>query len=212
MSALAAKPGNAGFSLVELLVGLALLGMICALLAAGLGLGQRVWNSSEARNQASRTMFDVSAALRRLLGSLQPLRTGVDGSRAVEFRGFGERLEGVVHLPSHLGLGGLYRVRLECETGSHRLNLYLSPYRQGETASEEGSNSQGLTTLADGIEELQLRYFGQAKNDSKAEWHETWEDQDGLPKLLSVTITPQEKAKPWPDLVIITRVQPVQWR
>ena len=44
---------EAGFSLVELLVSLALLGMVAAILASGLSLGQGSWRRSEEKAQAS---------------------------------------------------------------------------------------------------------------------------------------------------------------
>ena len=71
---------EAGFSLIELLVSLALLGMVAAILASGLSLGQGSWRRSEEKAQASRSMFDAQTALRRLIENMQPLRSGSQGS------------------------------------------------------------------------------------------------------------------------------------
>jgi prepilin-type N-terminal cleavage/methylation domain-containing protein len=120
---------EAGFSLIELLVSLALLGMVAAILASGLSLGQGSWRRSEEKAQASRSMFDAQTALRRLIENMQPLRSGSQGSgsqglrsqasgsqasgsqasgsqgsgyqdlRAIEFRGSADELDGIVPLP-----------------------------------------------------------------------------------------------------------------
>ena len=67
------RASEAGFSLVELLVSLVLLGMVAAILASGLSLGQDSWRRSEEHVQASRAMFDAQARIRRLfLENLQP--------------------------------------------------------------------------------------------------------------------------------------------
>ena len=90
---------EAGFSLIELLVSLALLGMVAAILASGLSLGQGSWRRSEEKAQASRSMFDAQTALRRLIENMQPLRAGSQDLRAVEFRGSADELDGIVPLP-----------------------------------------------------------------------------------------------------------------
>ena len=56
-----------GFSLAELLVALALLGMISALIAGGLGLGNKIWHRSEEKSQATRSLYEAEAGLARCL-------------------------------------------------------------------------------------------------------------------------------------------------
>ncbi len=113
-----------GFSLAELLVALALLGMISALIASGLGLGNKIWNRSEEKSQATRGLYEAEAGLSLLLATLQPLRQG-NGSE-IDFKGSPDSLEGVVALPPHVGLGGLYRLRLYLDPHEHQLALLLA--------------------------------------------------------------------------------------
>ncbi len=147
-----ASAREAGFSLVELLVSLAVLGMLGALLASGLGLSQKVWRRSEEKSQASRAMFDAQAALRRLLDNLQPLRAADQGSREIEFRGSPDELEGIVPLPPHIGLGGLYRLHLFRSRAGRRLALTFRAFEQGTARTNATGDDAGLTTLATEIE------------------------------------------------------------
>jgi general secretion pathway protein J len=208
-----APGGEAGFSLVELLVSLALLSMVAGLLAAGLSLGQKVWQQAEERAQASRAMFDAGTALSRLLENLQPLHLDAQGSRAIEFRGSADELEGIVPLPAHIGLGGLYRLRLFRNKSARRLDLSFHAYEQGTPrTSGAGGDEAGLTTLADGVDGLDLHYFGKAKGEDAGNWRSEWLGQEELPALIAIKVASVKAGAVWPELVIAPRVKPVDWR
>ena len=200
---------EAGFSLVELLVSLVLLSMVAALLASGLSLGQRVWGRSEELTQASRIMFDAQTALRRLVDNMQPLRLGSEGLRTIEFRGSANELDGIVPLPPHIGLGGLYRLHLFRDRTARRLDLTFRPYEQGRTTSDDAA---ALTTLANDIDGMELRYFGKARGEETPNWRNEWQGQEELPALISIKITGAKTSVVWPELLITPRVKPVDWR
>jgi general secretion pathway protein J len=200
---------EAGFSLVEILVSLVLLSMVAALLASGLSLGQRVWQRSEERAQTSRVMFDAQTALRRLLDNMQPLRLGSQGSRAVEFRGSADELDGIVPLPPHIGLGGLYRLHLFRNRSARRLDLTFHAYEQGMGT---GDDAAAPTTLANDIDGMDLRYFGKARGEDTPSWRNEWQGQEELPALISIKITGAKTGVVWPELLIAPRVKPVDWR
>src|SRR5262245_2027364 len=200
---------EAGFTLVELLVSLALLSLLAALLASGLSLGQRVWLRSEDIAQASRVMFDAQSALSRLLQNLQPLHSDLQTSRAIEFRGSADELEGIVPLPPHIGLGGLYRLHLFANRSARHLDLTFQAYKQG---SASGNDEAGLTTLASGIDGLELRYFRKAKGEEAGSWWSDWQGQEELPALISIKVKSAKAGVVWPELLIAPRVKPVDWR
>jgi prepilin-type N-terminal cleavage/methylation domain-containing protein len=222
---------EAGFSLIELLVSLALLGMVAAILASGLSLGQGSWRRSEEKAQASRTMFDAQTALRRLIENMQPLRSGSQrsgsqglrsqasgsqasgsqDSRAIEFRGSADELDGIVPLPPHIGLGGLYRLHLFRNRSARRLDLSLHAYEPRSEAAS-GVDETGLTTLASEIDSLELRYFGKAKGEETPNWRNEWQDQEELPSLISIKVKGEKIGVVWPELLIAPRVKPVDWR
>jgi general secretion pathway protein J len=222
---------EAGFSLIELLVSLALLGMVAAILASGLSLGQGSWRRSEEKAQASRSMFDAQTALRRLVENMQPLRSGSQGSgsqglrsqasgsqgsgsqdlRAIEFRGSADELDGIVPLPPHIGLGGLYRLHLFRDRSARRLDLTLHAYEPRSEAAS-GDDETGLTTLASEIDSLELRYFGKAKGEETPNWRNEWQDQEELPSLISIKVRGEKIGVVWPELLISPRVKPVDWR
>jgi general secretion pathway protein J len=193
-----------GFSLAELLVALALLGMISALIASGLGLGNKIWNRSEEKAQATRSRYEAEAGLSHLLAALQPLRQG--GARLIDFKGSPDVLEGVVALPPHVGLGGLYRLRLFLDPRAHQLALSLAAYGKDLESSGE------RTSLAEAAGALQIRYFGKAGGSTQEEWHASWQNEDRLPALLSLKIMFLGRELEWPEFKIATRLDEASWQ
>ena len=193
-----------GFSLAELLVALALLGMISALIAGGLGLGNKIWHRAEEKSQATRGLYEAEAGLSRLLATLQPLRQG--GASEIDFKGSPDSLEGVVALPPHVGLGGLYRLRLFLDPQEHQLALSLAAHGNDLEVSGE------RTTVAIGAAQLQIRYFGTARGSAQEQWQASWRNEDHLPKLLSLKITLLDRQLEWPEFKVATRLDPADWQ
>jgi prepilin-type N-terminal cleavage/methylation domain-containing protein len=192
-----------GFSLAELLVSLALLGLISALIAAGLGAGNKIWGRSEEISQAQRLQFEAEAGLTRLLSGLEPLRLA--NSRTLDFKGTATSLEGIVTLPAHIGLGGLYRLRLFLDPKEHQLALSLAA--EGKDNRTEGE----LTTVATGAGGIEIRYFG-AKGGRQDAWYPSWENEERLPKLLAFKIKPLKPELAWPEFMIAARLDATDWR
>jgi general secretion pathway protein J len=195
--------GNEGFSLAELLVSLALLSLITALIAAGLGAGNKLWSRSEDIMQAQRNQFEAEAGLTTLLSGLEPLRLA--NSRALNFKGSPNSLEGIVTLPPHVGLGGLYRLRLFLDVGEHQLALSLAAEGKDQSSQSE------ITTAATGVEHIEIRYFG-TKGNGEAQWSSTWENEERLPKLLAFNIKLSKPKLAWPEFKIAARLDATDWR
>jgi general secretion pathway protein J len=166
-----------------------------------------------------------------LIENMQPLRSGSQGSgsqglrsqasgsqgsgsqdlRAIEFRGSADELDGIVPLPPHIGLGGLYRLHLFRDRSARRLDLTLHAYEPRSEAAS-GDDETGLTTLASEIDSLELRYFGKAKGEETPNWRNEWQDQEELPSLISIKVRGEKIGVVWPELLISPRVKPVDWR
>lgn len=77
-----------GFTLVELLVALVLIGLMAVVLSGGLRIGIQTWEKVTTRNEVSNQAFLVQNLLRRVLENAQPIHIrDLDGVIQTAFRG-----------------------------------------------------------------------------------------------------------------------------
>ena len=102
-----------GFTLLELVIALMLLGLMLPLAFAGLRLGLATWDSVEDRLNADNDQLLAHDFLRRQLERAQlPTQRDLSVEPDFSFNGNADRLQFVAPLPAHLGQGGMYRFEL----------------------------------------------------------------------------------------------------
>ena len=98
-----------GFTLVELVIALSILGILSLLLVNGLGLATRTWDAVEQRTTEAHQGHLSVIFLQRQIELAQPLRLSRDASaKQITFVGQQHALRFVAPLPGHLGAGGMY--------------------------------------------------------------------------------------------------------
>ena len=200
----ARKRRAGGFTLVELLVALVLLGFISVLMLGGLRFGARAWEAGEARTQRVADVQVAQRFLRRQISAARPLVARQDGrAAATGFEGDGAQLRLIAPLPAHLALGGLYRVSLfvDEQDGRDRLMLAWQLYQSEEddVGLAEGQES----VLVDDVLEVEFGYLRVDAEDGDAEWVDRWEGEAGLPALVRVEVTfDDDDGRYWPPLIV----------
>jgi general secretion pathway protein J len=186
------RAGEAGMTLVELLVGLALLGMISVLSLAALQGGIRLWHGADARADAIGRIESVHASLRRLLEEAVPLREA-DGPAAA-FAGDAGRLRWVGRAPAAVMPPGLYVLDLALADGALRLGWRPHDPRLSLAAQPPAET----VLLLDGIAAGDLAFFA-----PEAGWQPRWEEAPRLPRLVRLDLVPRPASRwTWPPLVI----------
>ncbi|NBZ90071.1 PulJ/GspJ family protein [Stagnihabitans tardus] len=167
---------NAGITLLETLVSLAVMAIIALMLAQGMGAMLRLSSRSSSGSE------DVDEMAARL-----QLRRVVEWAADAPFPGFPVvGLHGDSHSvaveswypdsPFWAGAPVVVSVSVD-QTGavhakSSGLDLQQKPFTLDQVISGSGA--------------LVVRYFGQRKGGSKREWHDEWSAEDGLPELLEL--------------------------
>jgi general secretion pathway protein J len=188
--------GQTGFTLLELVVAITLMGLVLVLLYGGLRLGLNGWDSGEARAEATNRLRLVEEFLRRQLAqSMTVYRTNDRQEKTVVFAGQVDRIEFVAPMLVQLGQGGLYRVRIE--VGDGRLWIRWRPYLPADpTAGEERE-----TLLLEGVSDIEWAYFGfERDDDPQPQWRSDWASPTRRPLLVRLNLTLQGES--WPDLVV----------
>lgn len=147
----------------------------------------------------------VSHFIRRQITQTVPLLwINKDGDRLVFFGGQNE-LTFTSTLPAHRGGGGLYFMTLKInETGKSRqfdLNYYranpgISPF------DPPPFDEQTHVTLLENIEGIKFAYYGRDKPDDDPRWHDSWQNEETLPKLVRLNIHQTEPERIWPVMTM----------
>jgi general secretion pathway protein J len=185
-----------GFTLLELVVAITLMGLVLVVLYGGLRLGLNSWDSGEARAEATNRLRLVEEFLRRQLAqSLTVYRTDDQQERSVVFAGQANTIEFVAPMLAQLGQGGLYRVRIEASDG--RLWIRWRPY----LPADPNAGEERETVLLEGISGIEWAYFGSERDDDpQPQWRSAWASPARRPLLVRLNLTLQGES--WPDLVV----------
>lgn len=199
-----------GFTLLELLVAITLLGVLMAALFGALRLGARVWETGEARLDASARVQVMQDFLRQQLGQTMPLIEVTDDPRAsgrLLFEGDQDRLRVVSLLPEHLGAGAwLMELGLSepAQVGAPG-NLVIRWRRLDRTG--EANTPAEERILIEAVERLEIAYFGGAPTGAKPTWWQEWQRQRSLPSLVRVRVGfPDGDGRSWPELMVALMV------
>ncbi len=186
-----------GFTLIEILVSLALLTFIVGLLAGALQFARGTWDAAAKLDRhAGHDMAE--SFLRARLSEAMPLyERAVAGTVRVAFSGTADTLSFVAPAPNGPQGAGLYQYKLGLAAGAgagrHVLTVGLSPYvaKQTERGAETAGEDHALVT---NVKSFGLRYYGRNHQRAQPAWHGTWTRTDILPDLVEIALVHGEGA------------------
>jgi len=202
-----------GFTMIELMIALVLLALMSAVLFGSLNLAGRSSDAGTAKAEASSGMRLASEYLRTQLAAQHPQRMRKIQEFPLLFGGDPDQLRYAAPLPGRVGLGGIwyYRLKLAAVAGRQKPSLILERVIPDVSAPDRPDFADAEhSVLADDIKELKFSYYGVntgAGVDEAPTWRDQWDDQQLLPQLIRVDVTP-EKGSAWPTMVIAPREAP----
>lgn len=191
---------QAGFTLVELLVTMTLLGFLTVLLFGGLQFGARVWeHSSEATvddNVIRASQTRLSDAL--TLAYPQHISCG-SGCQTLAFDGEAQTMTFLSMADA--SDGDMQRFQISTPVQSDGFILQIES--RGELSVADQAHVQ---TVLSRIEALEFSYYGQTVGQRTPQWHATWRQQSQLPDLVRIRIRMADHRLSWPDLLIAPKI------
>ena len=208
MSSLNLKYGRLqGFTLLELLIGMTLVGFILTLLFAGLRLGTQSWEVGDRRMVSSSRQAIVIDFIRRALEQTYPLRWPIDGEEQLAFAGEADSLRFVGSISTHSGVLGNHLLSLDLADGEIGRDLVirwqLPDPREPGFEFPEAANQK---VLVKAIKSMNLAYFGAKTDLEEPAWHDQWLLQKTPPELIRLQLI-LENGETWPYIVASTRVR-----
>jgi general secretion pathway protein J len=188
-----------GFTLLELLVTLVVLGLLMLTLTEGLRVGLRAWALEARMGERATGLETTDRALRQLIGQAWP---GELRSQDDAFTGAPHTLSFTTTLPEGLGAPFTHQAEVTLMvTAAHRLELLWRPhYRRWIVQPPQPS----VVVLLDGVGQLDLGFWQPASPPQQGRWLTAW-TAPTLPPLVRVRIVfPPGDARHWPDIVVGT--------
>ncbi len=195
-----------GFTLLELLISVALLVLLTTILFEGLRLGtHHLGQQSDRLDRASRIAL-AHNFLRAQLADARPVITPTAAERTIVFNGRPDGIEFVSVAPESVAVGGLQALSVDYDKGAGTTGgeLLLRWRLYKGTSPAVASNSRD-TVLLDHVRSAEFAYFGATSPDQPSAWHMTWQDMAYLPSLVRLSLEFSDGQR-MPELIVALRL------
>ena len=200
-----------GFTLLELIVALVLLGLLSAVLFGSVRLAGQSTDRGEAAVEAAANMRLAQQFLRTNLEAQHPLRMRKMIDWPLLFAGTRDELRYTASVPPRVAGGGIWYYRLAVLATDARSPLVLERTIPDLAADDlPGFANAERSVLADDIAALRIGYFGRDPDSSPSEeptWRDDWSDPQKLPLLIRIDVEPK-RGPAWPTLYVAPRESP----
>ncbi|HJZ34011.1 MAG TPA: prepilin-type N-terminal cleavage/methylation domain-containing protein [Hyphomicrobiaceae bacterium] len=182
--------GEAGFSLMEMLIALVILALILGFMPGAFRLARQVWTATAELDRDSGHDAGLDFVETRLAEAMPLFEPSKAGLVNILFSGSKAAVRFVAPSQNGPAGGGLYRYTIELRPaggGVNALVVAVAPYYGPvpEGASPPAGEEQ---VIADNIASAEFRYFGRPQLRQPPGWSEDWKRTDALPDLVELSI------------------------
>ncbi|MCF7970023.1 MAG: prepilin-type N-terminal cleavage/methylation domain-containing protein [Methylococcaceae bacterium] len=203
------KQQGAGFTLLEVLIGMSIMSVMMLLLFASLRVCVQSWNAGEKKIAQVSQAATVQAFLYNKLQMALPLEDASTEEKQFSFRGNAQQLQFVAAMPASAARLGLQLFKLSLvpaqDKQENELRVDIRPFF---TQSDSAQWQEEQVVILDKIHSLRFAYFNGDEAEGNVGWQDEWLDKYRLPALLSVDIE-LINGELWPTIVVDLKVDTV---
>jgi general secretion pathway protein J len=194
--------GKRGFTLLELMLSLAIMGVVLLIIFGALRIGIRAWEKGEKDVAVHQRQRAVLGLLSQQIASacIYEIKMGDD---AFYFKGSEGTMEFVSRSPIVPGaLTGVVFVKYMIQEGDgdgkKQLKLYEKDAGFLKEEDVESQRDEDLFTLISGIQDLQFEYLKGSEDKSETDWQASWDpsEEKGLPLAVKIVLNQDEETAP----------------
>lgn len=185
------RRAHSGFTLVEVVLAMVLLGTMMLLLYGGLNFSLRSWNAGDANGRRVADGRIADNFMRREVGELYPMRWQDPNVLRYAFEGTQHELRFVSSRRAGVSAGGLSVVAIQAEQGAEPRTHDLMMRRaqaSGDVNDFTPLEKAQPSVLLAGIDSVDFTYFGAANDFSDPEWTDEWKYPARMPQLVRMTV------------------------
>jgi len=210
--------GAGGFTLLEMLMAIVLLGLLLAGAYSGIQTSVRAMHAGERLIERIDRVRTVQEFLRHQLTRILPISYAQTDAKTYVFEGERDFMRFVAPMPGYLSHGGPYVQTLAFVRGNGGMSLVFSgTMLNGFDWQEEKKSEREPVVLVDHIADGSFSYRALDDQGQLAAWSTSWDDPSITPLLVRVELTMQNGAQVnWPVLAVplmldagATRSQPI---
>lgn len=203
-----------GFTLIEVLLAIALVSIIMAMAYGGFRASVRATTSGEEVIEQTNRLRVVQQFVRRqLMQSRALIIEQFEDGEIVRFQGDGEHVRFVSPMPGYLSYGGPYVQELSLERGSDGMELvYYYAMLNGYEPDMLREVSDGRV-LMEGLAGGEFIFLDYDQETGETFWTDFWEEPERLPLAVGVMLDmDSDRGLAWPDLIAPVMVDTSQSR
>jgi general secretion pathway protein J len=196
------RAAQSGFTLIELVVAMVLLGAMMLMLYSGLTFSLRSWDAGDANGRLTADRRISENFLRRELSELFPMRWKDPMNLKFAFEGESATLRFVSSRPAGISQGGLSLVGLAAEPAGRLRNLVMRRAMPDDDAKDFKplDRAEGTVLIAD-IDSVAFEYFGAENDFTQPKWSNSWTFEGRIPEMVRVMIRTTD-ARPIPEMLV----------
>ena len=195
---------DAGFTLTELLVVVALLGLMSLVLTPNLKVALEAWPRVAATNAEGEKLDSVRLHLTNLLSQSRPFLVEHAGQGAVRFDGIADRISFLAPLAQRFGPADIVKFVLRVDD-DRTLRLAWALDRDSVPKPDfVGAAAWQPTEMLVGLTQASFQYFGCGQDGGKPQWWDRWSGRSTLPALIRFQFSWRKRIE---TLVIAPRIE-----
>ena len=191
---------QSGFTLIELVVAMVLLGTMMMLLYSGLNFATRGWDAGDVNGRRVADRRIGENFLRRELSELFPMRWREPTTLKFAFEGEKDHIRFVSSRPAGISQGGLSLVSIEVQDEggrSKRRNLVMRrSMPDDEQKSFSPLEAAQPTVILAAVDSASFEYFGAENDFTPPQWSDTWKWPVRMPEMIRLRVRADDGALP----------------
>jgi len=183
-----------GFSLVELVVAVALTALTSLLLLNLYDMGIRAWRINQAHISQQESLTRINTALRTVLANIYPMADR-SAKHLVNFRGAPREMSFFARLTT-ANNGAMSKVVLRFAEENRQISLFV------DWSNPTDSTKKSSSLLAKNLRIGEFSYFRGGEEQSG--WRADWISQETLPDLIQIKIASSTLS--WPPIIVHPKI------
>jgi general secretion pathway protein J len=180
---------NAGFTLIEVLIAMTLLGVMMVLLFSSMKISAISWQKGESKVSDVNDVAVTYQFFQRHLAEAKPLwnNASEEEDPVFSFQGKSQELQFVSAFPASAKKAGLqlFTLKLINDGDEQVIQVSIAPFFQAAEGEEWRKEE---VTLLRHVRTFSLSYYALDEGQTEGVWQEDWIEQDLLPRLVKIKI------------------------